>query len=184
MTEALAASVLLPETMVSSVPARLDSDEIVRLYTTHHTRLLRLATLVAPEDGMAEDLVQEAFVRLYRGWPRLRDPELVGAYLRTTVVNLAHSRRRRLATAWRHRTVPTAHTDSAEDVALQAERGNEVVEALRRLPARQRQCLVLRFYEGLTESEIARELGISVGSVRTHTSRAYLAVAARLEERP
>jgi RNA polymerase sigma-70 factor (sigma-E family) len=182
MTEAMAAGVALPETMVTAAPTRLDADEIMRLYTTYHARLLHVATLVAPEDGMAEDLVQEAFVRLYRGWRRLRDPELVGAYLRTTVVNLANSRRRRLATAWKHRALPTADTASAEETALETERGRQVVDALRRLSARQRQCLVLRFYEGLTETEIARELGISVGSVRTHTSRAYVAVAARLEE--
>jgi len=97
-------------------------------------------------------------------------------------VNLANSRRRRLATAWRHRSDSVAEADSAEDLALQAERSNQVVGALRRLPTRQRECLVLRFYEGFTESEIADALGISVGSVRTHISRAYRAVAAQLEE--
>ncbi len=182
MTEALTAGVTLPEPIIAAAPTRLSADELMHLYQVHHARLLRLATLVAPEDGMAEDLVQEAFVRLYRGWRRLRDPEQVGAYLRTTLVNLANSRRRRLATAWRHRSDSVEEADSAEDLALQAERSNQVVGALRRLPTRQRECLVLRFYEGFTESEIADALGISVGSVRTHISRAYRAVAAQLEE--
>lgn len=154
----------------------LTHHQVVELYAAHHTSLVRLAALVAPEDGMAEDLVQEAFVRLYKSWRRIREPEKVPAYLRATIVNLARGRGRRMAVAWRNRPAPPDDAASAEDGALRREGQQVVIEALRKLPGRQRECLVLRYYQGLTESEIAETLGIGIGSVRTHTSRGMTAL--------
>ncbi len=162
----------------------LTHQQVLELYDAHHDALLRFAALVAPEDGMAEDLVQEAFVRLYKSWRRIREPEKVPAYLRATVANLARGRGRRLSVAQRHRPSIPPNAMSAEEGALRTETANEVVERLRRLPPRQRECLVLRYYQGLTESEIARTLGISIGSVRTHTTRGMAAMSTSLGAPP
>lgn len=170
--------------VVETMPKHLTHAEVIQLYQAHHASLVRLAALMAPEDGMAEDLVQEAFVRLYKGWRRIREPEKVPAYLRATVVNLARGRGRRISTARRNRPAPPADAASAEDAAMRGEVGREVVAELRRLPTRQRECLVLRYYQGLGESEIAQTLGISVGSVRTHTSRGMAALKSHLASPP
>lgn len=155
-------------------------DDVLALYREHHDGLLRLAVLVAPEDGMAEDIVQEAFVRLYRSWGGIVDTTKVAAYLRSTVINLARGRGRRISVALRKRPAASPDAASAEEGALRNDRHREVVRALRQLPDRQRACLVLRFYEDLTETQIAEVLGISVGSVRTHMHRGRAALAARL----
>lgn len=175
---------LLPDTLVTDDRDELTHRQVVELYAAHHTSLVRLAALVAPEDGMAEDLVQEAFVRLYKSWRRIREPEKVPAYLRATVVNLARGRGRRISVAWRNRPAPSPDAASAEEGALRHETQDEVIAQLRRLPTRQRECLVLRYYQGLTESEIAESLGISVGSVRTHTSRGMAALGRQLGVQP
>lgn len=159
---------------------RITHDQIIELYNTHHDGLVRFAALVAPEDGMAEDLVQEAFVRLYKSWGRIRDPEKVPAYMRSTIANLARGRGRRMAVAVRNRPEPGPDAASAEEHAIRDENRDEVIGLLRTLPPRQRECLVLRYYQGLNESEIARTLKISVGSVRTHTSRGMAALQKRM----
>jgi len=168
------------ETKRTARRPRLTHAEVVELYEANHAGLLRFASLMAPENGMAEDLVQEAFVRLYKSWGRIRDPEKVPAYLRSTVANLARGRGRRMGVAQRNRPAPGPDASSAEEGAIRDESRNEVVATLRTLPGRQRECLVLRYYEGLNETEIAKTLGISVGSVRTHTSRGMATMQKRL----
>jgi len=175
---------LLAEPAQKTRRAAVTHQEIIDLYAAHHDALVRFAALMAPEDGMAEDLVQEAFVRLYKSWRTIRDPEKVPAYLRSTVANLARGRGRRISTARKHRPVAAPDAASAEEGAIRTETQAEVVALLRSLPDRQRQCLVLRYYEGQTESEIATTLGISVGSVRTHTSRGMAALSAHLGVTP
>jgi RNA polymerase sigma-70 factor (sigma-E family) len=164
--------------------AAITHQEIIDLYATHHDALVRFAALMAPEDGMAEDLVQEAFVRLYKSWRKIREPEKVPAYLRSTVANLARGRGRRISTARKHQPAAAPDAASAEEGAMRSETQAEVVRLLRTLPDRQRQCLVLRYYEGQTESEIAATLGISIGSVRTHTSRGMAALGNHLGVTP
>lgn len=149
----------------------LERDLVLSLYEDHHTDLVRFATFVAPEPGMAEDLVHEAFVKLYGAKDRLEDPDRIGAYLRTIVVNLSKGRARHLGVVRRNRPDPRPDVASAEASALRTETGDRVVAALRQLSGRQRACLVLRHYEDRTESEIAEILDISIGSVRTHVHR-------------
>ena len=158
---------------------------VVTLYRQHHGALVRVAALVAPDPANAEDLVQEAFLRLHRHWHKV-DPEKAVGYVRATIINLARGQARRHIVALRHagsaRATEVHRTaESAEDDALTTERANTIRQAIRRLPARQRECLVLRHYLGMTESEIAAELGISIGSVRKHTQRGMSALDARLE---
>ncbi len=153
------------------VRRELERDLVLSLYEDHHAELVRFASFVAPESGMAEDLVHEAFVKLYGAKDRLQDPAKVGAYLRTIVVNLSKGRARHLGVIRRNRPEPQPDAVSAEVNAMRSETGDRVVAALRRLSDRQRACLVLRHYEDRSESEIAEILGISIGSVRTHVHR-------------
>ncbi|MFQ5558190.1 MAG: SigE family RNA polymerase sigma factor [Acidimicrobiales bacterium] len=153
-----------------------DKDAILAVYDTHHRDLVRFAALVAPEPAMAEDLAHEAFVKLYGAWRRIDDPSRAAAYLRSTVVNLARARARHLGVIRRNRPEPRPDAASAESNALVKAERDQVILALRRLSDRQRACLVLRHYEDRTESEIARILGISIGSVRTHVHRGMQAL--------
>ena len=146
-------------------------EALIELYGEHYAPLVRLAHLVAHDPSIAEDLVHEAFIKLYGSWHRVRDHDRAPAYLRTTLVNLARGRARRHHVALRRRPAPAPDAASAEEGALGAENRREVVDCLRRLPTRQRECLVLRHYSDMTETEIAATLGISVGSVRTHIKR-------------
>ncbi|MEM9464211.1 MAG: SigE family RNA polymerase sigma factor [Actinomycetota bacterium] len=148
-----------------------ERDLVLSLYEDHHHELVRFASFVAPEPGMAEDLVHEAFVKLYGAKSRLEDPAKVGAYLRTIVVNLSKGRARHLGVVRRNRPEPAPDAASAEANAMRSDTGDRVVAAIRRLSDRQRACLVLRHYEDRSESEIAEILGISIGSVRTHVHR-------------
>lgn len=146
-------------------------DEVVAVYEAHYPDLLRFAGFIAPEAGMAEDLVHEAFVKLYGAWNRIDDPARVGGYLRTTVLNLARGRARHLGVIRRNRPDPRPDMASAESGAMRNDSRDRVVDALGQLSDRQRACLVLRHYEDRSESEIAEILGISIGSVRTHVHR-------------
>ena len=172
-----------PPPALDATPLPTDArTAVVVLYRQHHDSLVRLAALVAPDPSAAEDLVQDAFLRLHRTWSRV-DPDRAVGYVRTTIVNLARGQARRSAVVRRFASTQRDDdlVDSAEDSAMGHERRKIIRAAIRRLPARQRECLVLRHYAGLTESEIATELGISIGSVRKHTHRAMRALDTRLE---
>jgi len=156
---------------------------VTRLFASQYRPLVRLAALLVHDDGVAEELVQDVFVALHQRWARLRDPDKAVAYLRQSVVNRARS-------ALRHRTVvdrflrrqgPPATAPGADIGALDAETQAEVLAAVRSLPARQREALVLRYYGDLSEAEIAETMGVSPGAVKSHTSRG-LATLRRLME--
>jgi len=161
--------------------ARAERDGLVAgLHREHYPGLVRLACLLLDERGAGEEVVQEAFVRLYQSWGRVDSPV---TYLRATVMNLARSRmRRRMVTRRRVEPVSTAALSAEERVVLMDEQ-QDVLNAMRTLPRRQRECLVLRYYVELSESEIASTLGISNGSVKSHASRGLAALAKRLEAR-
>lgn len=150
------------------------------LYTRHGPAAQRLAFLLTGDRALAEDLVQEAFVRVVGRFGHLRVPDAFASYLRRTIVNLHTSqlRHRRLERAWLERErgrVPS--TDAMPDVGAREELWTAVLE----LPARQRAAIVLRFYEDLSDVEIADALGVSPGSVKTHLHRARATLADRLE---
>lgn len=150
------------------------------LFRSHATPLLRLAVVLTGDQQVAEELVQEAFVRLHRsGSIPAVGAEL--AYLRRTVINLSHGHHRRLRVV-RNRVVdaPTVGR-SAEASAVRRDGQRRVASAVRALPSRQRDCTVLRFYADLSDTEIAQVLGISAGSVKTHLHRARAALAEALE---
>lgn len=149
------------------------------LFAAHYRRLLALAVLVTDDRATAEDLVQEAFARLHGR--ALTDPERALAYLRSTVLNLSRSRLRRLRTARKHERPDDRLLPSAEDdVILRADQ-RAVLDALRTLSPRQRQALVLRYWEDMTEAQVAAAMGLSAGAVKSHTSRGMAALRTALE---
>jgi RNA polymerase sigma-70 factor (sigma-E family) len=160
------------------------TDAVSVLFRAHHRRLVGLASLLVDDRETAEDVVQEAFAGLYRRWWQLRDPNTAVAYLNRAVVNggrdqLRHGRR---VTAARWRMTPQAEgLASAEQDVLEHERADQLWHAITRLPRRQRQVLVLRYYLDQTEAEIADALNVSPGSVKKHASRGLTALAQGLE---
>lgn len=150
------------------------------LHQEHYRSLVRLACVLLDEQGAGEEVVQEAFVRVHRAWAQVDQPLI---YLRATVMNLARSRMRRRLVA-RRRVEPVVRPAmSAEEHVVLLSDQQEVLDAVRALPRRQRECLVLRYYLELSEAEIASTLGISNGSVKSHSHRGLKALAARLEGR-
>jgi RNA polymerase sigma-70 factor (sigma-E family) len=155
---------------------------LAALFHEHYAALVRLAALLVDDPGAAEEVVQEAFVGLFRRWDRLHDPAAAPGYLRATVVNRSRSRLRHRAVRRRHRAEALPDAPSAEAGALARDEEHAVLVAVARLPRRQRECLVLRYYLDLGQSETAAALGISEGSVKSHTHRALAALAAQLGE--
>ena len=159
-----------------------DVDALVAsLFRAEAARLVSLARFFVDDRTAAEDLVQEAFIRLARSAHRIRDEERAAAYLRSIVINLARDHNRRGLVSLRHRPPAVTDEPSAEDRAAGRESRREVVEALRALPRRQRDCVALRYYLELPVPEIAATLGLSVNSVKTHLQRGLRAMAAALE---
>jgi RNA polymerase sigma-70 factor (sigma-E family) len=140
-----------------------------------------MAALVLGTREAAEEVVQDAFVKLDRSWHRIDDPGRTDAYLRSIVMNLARSNLRRRVVTRRHRPLPRGDSPPADQVVVEREDQRRIIEALHSLPMRQRQCLVLRYYADLSEMEIAATLGISPGTVKSTTSRARHALAKKLE---
>lgn len=162
-------------------PASWTADEAVTaLYTTQWQPLVRLAALLTRDASVAEEIVQDAFVALHRRWARLSDRATAHAYLRTSVVNGARSSLRHRTVVERHRQPGPAVPAGPEERAVQSTEDARVSAALRTLPRRQQEVLVLRYYADLSEQEIATTLGISRGAVKTHGHRGMLALRAAL----
>lgn len=152
---------------------------VERLYRQEAVSLVRLARLFTDDRTGAEDIVQEAFIRLYRAAERIEDTERSAAYLRSIVLNLARDQNRRGLLSLRHQDSMIDHKtpDIPEDQVVRTESQAEVIDALNSLSPRQRDCLVLRFYMGLTEKQIAVTLSISPNSVKTHCQRGMAILA-------
>jgi RNA polymerase sigma-70 factor (sigma-E family) len=158
---------------------------VTELYQAHAVGLIKLSVIMLGDRTAAEDVVQDAFFGLYRHWDRLTDPVNALAYVRASVLNGCRGAlrqrirrgRRDLAAA-----ADAAAAESAESVVLLGEEHREVLAAVRRLPDRQREALVLRFYLGVSEEETAQAMGISRGTVKSSTSRALAALGRMLKE--
>lgn len=153
---------------------------IAAMFQEHGRALVRMARLFVDDRAAAEDLVQEAFIRLSRSLDRIQQPEKAAAYLRSIVLNLARDHNRRGLVSLRHRPPEPSHQPSTEETIELGDDQRRVVQALRSLPHRQRDVLVLRYYLELTPPEIAETLGISVNSVKTHQRRGMAALQQRL----
>ena len=165
------------------VTAPAPAEAVTELYRAHALGLIRLAVVMLGDRGAAEDAVQEAFCGLYRRWHGLSDPGKALSYLRSSVINGCRSAlRRRRRQASLDRSTGDAPGESAEATALIGEEHRQVLTAIRSLPARQREALVLRFYLDLDEGEIAASMRISRGTVKSTTSRALAALGRILGE--
>lgn len=155
---------------------------IDELYRSYRMGMVRLAILLVDDQASAEDVVQEAFTGLYRNWSGLRDKAAAIGYLRAAVVNGSRSmlRRRRTARAYVPPDPGTAR--SAESLAIMSAEHRAVVAALADLPDRQREVLVLRYYGGLSEAEIAEATGMSKGTVKSTASRAIAKLGRAMAE--
>ncbi|OPG02417.1 RNA polymerase subunit sigma-24 [Microbispora sp. GKU 823] len=152
------------------------------LYAEHALGLTRLALIMVGDRESAEDVVQEAFLGLHRRFDGLRDRDKALVYVRAAVLNNARSvlRRRRMPSWFAGAYDPPVW--SAESAAILGVERREVMEALHRLPRRQREALVLRYYAELSEEETARVMKISRGTVKSTTSRALDALGRLLGE--
>ena len=157
--------------------------ELVRdLYQAHAVALVRTAKLLLHDQPSAEDVVQDAFIGLYRALPRLRDHDQILPYLRAAVINRSRSVLRSRQRALLRKVQHEPPVSSAESSAMAGEDRRAVMAAVARLPRRAREVLVLRYYLDLTDQEIAATLGISRGTVTSTASRALAAMARELEE--
>jgi RNA polymerase sigma factor (sigma-70 family) len=153
---------------------------VIRLFHEQGAALVRLARLFVDDKDAAEDLVQEAFLRLARHAGRIDDEGRAPAYLRSIVLNLARDHNRRGLVSLRHLAAAGREIDVLDDFAadelVRSEDHRMVLEAVRALPARQRDCITLRYYEELAIDAIALTLGLSANSVKTHLQRGLAAL--------
>jgi len=156
---------------------------VEEIYQAEAVSLVRLARLFTDDRSGAEDIVQEAFIRLFHAADRIADASRSVAYLRSIVLNLARDHNRRGLMSLRHQDamIDSRHPERPDERVTRTESQTEVLEALSRLSPRQRDCLVLRYYLELSEREIAGTLGISPNSVKTHCRRGLATLANELE---
>ena len=172
------------EPLTDAPPDADAGQQVTALFEAHALGLIKLAKVMLGDQSIAEDVVQEAFVGMYRRWASLRDRDKALGYLRASVLNGCR-------TAYRNRTrrdralllAPAAGVIvSAEESALVGEANREVLAALRALPARQREAVVLRHYLGLSEEQAAQAMRVARGTVKSATFRGLRTLARILKE--
>lgn len=136
------------------------------LYRENYERMVRLAFLMTSDRELAEEVVQEAFVKVWKGWSRILKDGAAPAYLRTAVVNQSRSRlRRRQLESTRKPKFDPLPSDP------EAARRIDIGRVLLSLPQRQRACVVLRYYEDLSEQQCAEILGVKLGTIKSQTHK-------------
>ncbi len=154
----------------------VDEQEFRVFVAARQASLLRTAYLLTGNLHSAEDLLQASLTKTYLAWPRIKDKSMAERYVRTTMSRTSVS-------WWRRRWRDERSTGTLPEVAVHdrvSDDQDEVWQALATLPVRQRAVLVLRFYEDLSEAEIADVLGCSNGTVKSHASRGLKAMRALL----
>lgn len=173
---------MVADASLGPVAADWDAEQAVTtMYSTHYRSLVRLAALLVRDTATAEEVVQDSFIAMHSSWRRLRDSDKALSYLRQSVVNRSRSVLRHRMVVDRNAPKPAPDMPSAEQGALSLLERSAVISALRELPPRQREALVLRYYGDLSEAQIASAMGISRGAVKSHTARAIAALRQVLE---
>jgi RNA polymerase sigma-70 factor (sigma-E family) len=152
-------------------------EAIAALFYAYYPKLVRTGYSLAGDWAVAEELAQEAFVRLWRRWRWIRDPDAAPAYLYRTVVNLGNSTIRRRLLERRvaaFRAEPPVEANPAADIELR--------QAIAALSPHKRACVVLRYLVGMTEAQTAETLGISPGTVKSQTHKALRQLREHLAE--
>jgi RNA polymerase sigma-70 factor (sigma-E family) len=154
---------------VVSGTRRTSKQTMANLYQTHAGAAVRLAYVLTGDHDLAEDLMQEAFVRVFGRFAERRDPHAFDRYLRMTIINLARTHWRRRATERAHLQEEPHSTSAISPDLVERE---AIWSALLTLPKRQRAALFLRYYEDLSEAEVAAALDCSVAAARSLLLRA------------
>jgi RNA polymerase sigma-70 factor (sigma-E family) len=179
MNRPLADAALVP------VPVQWDADRaLAAMYGDHYRCLIGLALLLVQDLSTAQDVVQDSFVAMHTAWRRQRDSDEALAYLHRSVVNRSRSAPRHGAVIEPNASPPGPGIPGTEPGALTSPEHATVVGALRSLPARQREALVLRYYGDLPEAQVAAAMGVSQAAVRRHLARATAAVQTIVEVDP
>jgi len=158
---------------------------VTALYEAHAVGMIRIALLMLGDRAAAEDVVQDAFLGMYRRWRGLSEPAKAEAYIRSAVLNGCRDALKRRSRRNRRDLVAAIDLPappSAEAAALLSEDRRRILAGLRLLPGRQREVLVCRFYLELSEEETARAMGVARGTVKSTTSRAVAALGRMLRE--
>ena len=178
-----AADVTMPLRAVATQSGAWSADlAVIELYTVQYKALVRLAAMLVRDTSTAEEVVQDAFIAMHDGWHRLKDTEKALAYLRQAVVNRSRSVLRHRVVVEKNAPKPAPDMPSAEHGAMALLERSAVIAALRDLPARQREAIVLRYYADLSEADIAAAMEISRGAVKSHTARGMASLKAALEQ--
>jgi RNA polymerase sigma-70 factor (sigma-E family) len=167
---------------MGTTQARTDKDADFSAYmSARQPALYRTAYLLAGDHAAAEDLLQNAFAKLYLSWDKVRDPAALDGYVRRVMVNENNSLWRRAWKRREHSTDPTsgALPETGRHDEYDDGMGGTLWSFVQTLPPKQRSVVVLRYYEQLSEAEIADVLGISPGTVKSQASRALAALRAR-----
>lgn len=171
----------MPPGAAATDPAAADpADQVTALYQAHALGLLRLAVIMLGERQAAEDVIQDAFLGLFRRWDSLQDSERALAYVRSSVFNGCRSVLRKRARN-RQFVLIDPDVESAEARVVLGEEYREVLAALRRLPDRQREAVALRYCLDLSVDDVARAMGVAEGTVKSATSRGIAAISRMLK---
>ena len=172
----------LTDTQAPPILVGSPTGQVTALYQAYATGLVRLAMLMVGDQQAAEDVVQDAFLGLYRRWSALKDPDRALSYARSSVLNGCRMVLRARSSRDKITLAAPDDIESAEATALLGEANRQVLAALRRLPARQREAVVLRYYLDMTENQAAQAMRVSRGTVKSATSRGLAALARLLKE--
>jgi RNA polymerase sigma-70 factor (sigma-E family) len=182
VTQALVAPPLPADAVPIQAPAWDASEVVTEIYMVHYNQLVRLAVMLVHDVQTAEEVVQDSFEAMHLAWRRLRDTEKALSYLRQAIVNKSRSVLRHRKVVEMHPPKPSPDEQSAEHAALTLIERSAVTSALRSLPVRQREAVVLRYYGDFSEADIAKAMGISRGAVKSHTARAMASLKSILEQ--
>jgi RNA polymerase sigma-70 factor (sigma-E family) len=168
---------------IAAVSASTRPASLAEVFSRHYLQLVRLAWLMLDSREAAEDVVQDAFLKCQRRWDRVDDPAKIVAYVRAAVLNGARSRLRRRKTRRAARADPSIPMVVPDPVGAIVDREDSriVMSAIRALPARQREVVLLRYFEDLSIPEMANTLGISSGAVKGSLFRAMGSLRTTLE---
>ena len=154
---------------------------ITAMYDTEYRSLVRMSAVLLGDVGSAEEVVQDSFIAVHAAWRGLRDIDKGVHYLRRSVLNRSRSVLRHRAVVDKHMPAREPDMPSAEQAAITRLQRTAVITALRSLPTRQREALVLKFYLDLSEEQVAVAMKISQGAVKSHTARGKAALRSILE---
>ena len=170
-----------PITDTAAFPGAVTAEEqVTALYQAHALGLLRLAVIMLGDRQAAEDVIQDAFLGLFRRWAALDDPERALAYVRSSVFNGCRTVLRKRAKS-RQFVFVEQDVESAEARLLLGEEYREVLAALRRLPDRQREAVALRYCLDMSVDDVAKAMGITEGAVKSATHRGLAAMTRMLK---